>query len=77
MNDYPNITKIFVFCLKSIFHLLLIKQILIGGLKFNPYLYIYFVLVFWCLSVCLSPINVKTAEPIGPMTTGRFIDAQN
>ncbi len=20
----------------------------------------------WCLSVCLYPINVKTAEPIGP-----------
>ena len=27
----------------------------------QPYIYIYF-----ALSVCLSPINVKTAEPIGP-----------
>ena len=24
------------------------------------------VLVFVCMSVCLYPINVKTAEPIGP-----------
>ena len=24
------------------------------------------VCLFWCLSVCLYPINVKTAEPIGP-----------
>ena len=22
--------------------------------------------VFWCLFVCLYPINVKTGEPIGP-----------
>ena len=41
-------------------------------------LYINLACLFVCLSVCLYPINVKTAEPIGPkffvahhVTTGR------
>ena len=49
------------------------------------YLYIYIYIVFACLSVHLYPINVKTAEPIGPTfcvephiwPKGRFMDAQN
>ena len=43
-------------------------------LTYKPNLYINFAWVsvclfgclLWCLSVCLYPINVKTAEPIGP-----------
>ena len=36
--------------------------------RFNLYIILacLFVWVSWCLSVCLYPINVKTAEPIGP-----------
>ena len=30
------------------------------------YLNINLACLFWCLFVCLYPINVKTAEPIGP-----------
>ena len=37
--------------------------------------------IYSCLSVCLHPINVKTAEPIGPkfcvgpyMTPGKFYE---
>ena len=44
---------------------------------FSVLLYIYFA----CLSVCLYPINVKTAEPIGPkffmghhVTTGKVYE---
>ena len=46
------------------------------------YLYVYFV-CFVCLFVCLYPINVKTAEPIGPKFSvgprllGRFMEHQN
>ena len=32
--------------------------------NFNQY--INLACLSWCLSVCLYPINVKTAEPIGP-----------
>ena len=42
------------------------------------------VCLFWCLSVCLYPINVKTAEPIGPKffvghlgPQGRFMNDWN
>ena len=31
----------------------------------KPSLYIYFACLSGCLFVCLYPINVKTAEPIG------------
>ena len=35
-------------------------------LYIHLYLYIYFVCLSGCLFVCLYPINVETAEPIGP-----------
>jgi len=35
----------------------------VGG---NMHLYINLACLFGCLFVCLYPINVKTAEPIGP-----------
>jgi len=44
-------------------------------------LYINLACLSWCLSVCLYPINVKTAEPIGPkffvwhhVTTGKVYE---
>ena len=44
---------------------------------FKASLYIYFA----CMYVCLHPINVKTAEPIGHTFCmgphGRFMDDQN
>ena len=48
--------------------------------EYNPSISIYIL----CLSVCVFPINVKTAAPIGPkfcvgphMTQGRFMNDQN
>ena len=48
------------------------------------YLYIYFVFLFGNSFVCLYPINVKTAEPIGPiilsgphMTPGKVYEGSN
>ena len=34
--------------------------------KCRVYIYALLVCLFVCLFVCLYPINVKTAEPIGP-----------
>ena len=53
------------------------------NIQINAYLYLY--IYFACLSVRLYPINVKTAEPIGPTffcvtshnPQERFIDDQN
>ena len=50
----------------------------------NAYLYINLACLSVCLSVCLYPINAKTAEPIGPKflwditgPQGRFMNNKN
>ena len=55
-------------------------------LQYGEHLYNFIYTLVVCMSVRLYPINVKTAEPIGPkfcvwpcnrMTQGRFMDAHN
>ena len=53
-------------------------------LKVNKYTYQSLYINILCLSVCLSKINVKTAEPIGPkcfmvthMTPGKLNNLKN
>ena len=62
-----------VFCLyRNMFSHVLISDSKSVKNTVNDLIYLYINLV--CLSVCLYPINVKTAEPIGPNFFGTSRD---